>query len=92
MEFARYTLLCQSTDRFLVLTQYVSLTESVREDSDRFPGFNSTIRSIIIVCIVLEKKYVHSRGIFHRDLKPRHVRLDEGHPHLCDFGASRSFC
>ena len=37
-------------------------------------------------------KHIHSHGLLHRDLKPSNVLLDEEHhPHLCDFGSSRSF-
>ena len=94
VRFAGYILPCPSTDgRFLIFTEYVSggSLSRVIEESDHFPWFNSTVRSIIIVGIVLGMRYLHSRGVCHRDLKPSNVLLDENHhPHLCDFGSSRA--
>ena len=52
VRFAGYTLPCPSTDRcFLLFTEYVSggSLSRVIDESCRFPWFNSTARSIIIV-------------------------------------------
>ena len=95
VKFAGYTLPCPLTEhRFLIFTEYVSggSLSSVIQKSSEVPWFSSTARCIIVVGIVLGMRYVHSHGIFHRDLKPSNVLLDENHhPHLCDFGSSRSF-
>jgi serine/threonine protein kinase len=51
----------------------------------------ATAKSIVIVGIVIGMRYVHSRGIIHRNLKSGNILLDnETHGvHICDFGSSR---
>ena len=89
--FAGFTLPSSFTEyRFLIFTEYLSggSLSDVLENPRGFPWFNSTGRSIVVVGIVLGMRYVHSRGIFHRDLKPGHVIIDKNHhAHLCDFGS-----
>jgi serine/threonine protein kinase len=45
-----------------------------------------------IICgIVLGMRYIHSRGIIHRDLTPSNILLNKaGHPWISDFGTSRN--
>jgi serine/threonine protein kinase len=53
--------------------------------------WTATTKSMVIVGIVIGMRYVHSRGIIHREVKPGNILLDnERHGvHICDFGSSR---
>ena len=92
-----YALPCSMTKhRFVVFTEYVSggsLSDAISMSSSSAsscPWFDSTARAIIVVGIVHSMKYIHSRDIINRDLKPSNVLLnEEHHPILCDFGSSR---
>jgi serine/threonine protein kinase len=55
------------------------------------PRFADDTGIAIIVCgIVYGMRYLHSRGVMHRDLKPMNVLLDSsGHAKIGDFGSSR---
>jgi serine/threonine protein kinase len=55
------------------------------------PGWwDGTAKSIVVLGIVLGMMALHDLGIWHRDLKPGNVLLDEDHrPRVCDFGSSR---
>ncbi len=49
---------------------------------DRDPA--RVVEEMIQVCRALE--YAHEKGLLHRDLKPQNILVDEGGPHLLDFG------
>jgi serine/threonine protein kinase len=50
---------------------------------------NPTQTGKLICLIVLGMRYVHSKGLVHRDLKPLNILLDETwSPKICDFGLS----
>ncbi|OHT08500.1 hypothetical protein TRFO_22911 [Tritrichomonas foetus] len=52
--------------------------------------WNTTKRYINIIGIALGMRFLHSKGIVHRDLKSDNVLLDENYyPRICDFGLSR---
>jgi serine/threonine protein kinase len=61
----------------------------VREGArESFPFWNPTGESIIICGIVLGMRYVHRKGYFHRDLKPKNILVEgNGRARLGDFGA-----
>lgn len=45
---------------------------------------------IIAICIANGMAHIHSKGVFHRDLKPGNVLLDKKEiPRICDFGLAR---
>jgi serine/threonine protein kinase len=45
--------------------------------------------SRMIVGLVLAMKYVHSKGVIHRDLKPGNLLIDNWfHLRICDFGTA----
>jgi hypothetical protein len=49
-----------------------------------------TMKTIIVVGIVVGMIEVHKAGFIHRDLKPANIVLDGNHrPRICDFGSSR---
>jgi serine/threonine protein kinase len=46
-------------------------------------------KAVVVVGLVLGMKFIHSRGVVHRYLKPENVMLDErGHPKIGDLGAA----
>jgi serine/threonine protein kinase len=55
------------------------------------PDIRSPTGKAIIVCgIVLGMRYIHSRGLIHRDLKPTNILVNaDGHALIGDFGTSR---
>ena len=51
--------------------------------------FTSTKKYIILIGVALGMKYLHNKGIIHRDLKTGNILLDDDfNPRICDFGCS----
>lgn len=47
---------------------------------------------ISLLGVASAMRYLHARGILHRDLKPDNILLDADFcPHICDFGLSKCF-
>jgi serine/threonine protein kinase len=81
---------CLATQRFpaQIATEFAA-GGSLRE---ALPTLDGTGKAIVIVGIVIGMKFIHSRGVIHRDLRPANILLDErGHPKIGDLGSSR-FC
>ncbi|OHT12254.1 hypothetical protein TRFO_18063 [Tritrichomonas foetus] len=61
-------------------------------DSQEDPNLilSNTQKQIILLGIAKGMEYLHQKNIFHRDLKPGNVLLDENlYPKICDFGLSK---
>ena len=55
-------------------------------------NFSNTNRQIILIGIARGMKYLHDRGILHRDLKPDNILLDKNfQPKISDFGLSKFY-
>lgn len=51
---------------------------------------SETHMCIIALCIANGMAHIHAHGVYHRDLKPGNVLLDEKEiPRICDFGLAR---
>jgi hypothetical protein len=67
------------------LSKYI--TQGERDESVR--SWAPTWKTIFICNIVLGMRYVHLRGIMHRDLKPGNILVEENWgARICDFGLS----
>ncbi|MBW4477833.1 MAG: serine/threonine protein kinase [Tolypothrix brevis GSE-NOS-MK-07-07A] len=80
----------QEDEQFYLVQEWVSgqtLTQKVKESGCLR---ESEVRSILISLLEV-LKYVHSKGIIHRDIKPDNVilRSSDNKPVLIDFGAVR---
>ena len=55
-------------------------------------NYDNTARQIILIGIAYGMMHLHQHQIIHRDLKPGNILLDDNlHPHITDFGLSKSF-
>ena len=75
----------------IMITEYMSngSLDSLFNNTDQ--KLSPTKKYIILLGIALGMKYLHYKGIIHRDIKPGNVLLDENfHPKICDFGCSKS--
>ncbi|KAL6864711.1 hypothetical protein ACP4OV_015862 [Aristida adscensionis] len=78
-------------DRAICL-EYVPNGSLEKHLYDEFSGFSWTARYKIIKGICLGLEYLHQRRIFHLDLKPANILLDQDMlPKIADFGLSRIF-
>jgi serine/threonine protein kinase len=80
-----------------IITKWMSnggLDNAIKKelDGDPIAGWNATKKSICVFGLVTALKYIHSRGIIHRDIKLANILLNENfEPVLCDFGLSKFY-
>ena len=66
---------------------YIDLSSKGQQCND----WNTTNKMISVIGIALGMRYLHSKNIFHLDLKPPNVLLDSNfYPRICDFGLSKT--
>ena len=64
--------------------------ESGGEPSERSPGLRLLVKRLVSVCNAIA--YAHSRGVLHRDIKPKNVMLDKYDETLVvDWGLAHPF-
>lgn len=70
---------------YCTVAKYVrGITLAARMQQTRFSAHDAA-ELVIRICDGLQ--HAHQKGIFHRDVKPSNILLDEfGHPHIADFG------
>lgn len=78
-----------STDSKMAYDYEISASSS--SSFEKLPiDFNNTRKMIIMYGLAVAIKFLHDNNIFHRDIKPQNVLLDEkGNPFLSDFGLAR---
>lgn len=80
-----------------ILTEYLpngSLKEMLDKEKRSIAdsNWNATKKYICLLGISDAMKYLHKKGILHRDLKPQNILIDNNYyPRVCDFGLSRCF-
>jgi hypothetical protein len=81
-----------TTQRGKIITEFMpngSLDELLKRPD--YAKLSATVKVKIVVGVVLAMRYIHSRKLVHRDLKPRNILLDENlEPRVADFGSARS--
>lgn len=84
----------ESTLKPILITEYFTngSLKTLLNKENQNEKWNQTTKSIFLLGISNAIKYLHENGIFHLDLKPENVLIDENfHPILCDFGLFRCF-
>lgn len=83
---------CTSTAPYCLVTKYISndsLYNALRDDPKNLK-LTPTDLTVIAFGIADGMKFLHSKGITHRDLKSQNILIDENKlPIICDFGSSR---
>ncbi|KAK8888046.1 hypothetical protein M9Y10_039106 [Tritrichomonas musculus] len=83
---------CTLTAPYCIVTKYIpndSLYNALRDDPKKL-NLTPTDLTTIAFGIADGMKFLHSKGITHRDLKSQNILIDENKlPVICDFGSSR---
>lgn len=79
-----------------IITEYLEhgslddILKKSRKNIDK--NFTPTKKYIALLGIADAMRYLHEKGILHRDLKPQNVLIDHDYyPRVCDFGLSKCF-
>jgi len=69
------------------------LDQDLKKYMDSVPTLSPTLVKSYLHQMLTGLQYIHSRRIFHRDLKPQNLLIDsQGHLKIADFGLARAFC
>lgn len=79
---------------FMELAENGSLADLIKKSRKGLMDalFTNTQKQIILIGIAYGMMYLHKHRIFHRDLKPDNILLDNNYyPHITDFGLSKFY-